>query len=69
MASDRSGDFYARGWSQCVSLGNFDVYRRRFEATRKFFESRFEEANRVGGEMIKTIMESEVKREESQGYR
>lgn len=51
----------ARGWSQCVSLGNFDVYRRRFEETRRFFESRFEEANRVGGEMIKAIMESEVK--------
>jgi prephenate dehydrogenase (NADP+) len=56
----------ARGWSQCVSLGNFDVYRRRFEETRMFFESRFEEANRVGGEMIKAIMESEVKRESSE---
>jgi prephenate dehydrogenase (NADP+) len=56
----------ARGWSQCVSLGNFDVYRRRFEETRMFFESRFEEANRVGGEMIKAIMESEMKRESSE---
>jgi len=54
----------ARGWSQCVSLGNFDVYRRRFEETRKFFEGRFEEANQVGGEMIKAIMESEMRREE-----
>jgi len=54
----------ARGWSQCVSLGDFDVYRRRFEETRKFFEGRFEEANRVGGEMIKAIMESEMRREE-----
>jgi len=34
-----------------------------------FFEGRFEEANRVGGEMIKAIMESEVKREESEGFR
>jgi prephenate dehydrogenase (NADP+) len=58
----------ARGWSQCVSLGNFDVYRRRFEETRKFFEGRFDEANRVGGEMIKAIMESEMRREESEGF-
>ena len=56
----------ARGWSQCVSLGNFEVYRKRFEETRKFFEGRFEEANQVGGEMIKAIMESEVNREESE---
>ena len=56
----------ARGWSQCVSLGSFDVYRKRFEETRNFFEGRFEEANRVGGEMIKAIMESEMRREESE---
>lgn len=24
----------ARGWSQCVSFGSFDLYRRRFEQTR-----------------------------------
>jgi prephenate dehydrogenase (NADP+) len=23
----------ARGWSECVSFGNFDLYRRRFEET------------------------------------
>jgi len=59
----------ARGWSQCVNLGDFDVYQGRFEETRQFFESRFEEANRVGEEMIKAIMESEVEREESEGFR
>lgn len=53
----------ARGWSQCVSFRNFEVYKRRFEETRKFFEGRFEEANRVGGEMIKKIMESEMQRD------
>ena len=53
----------ARGWSQCVSFGSFEVYKRRFEETREFFKGRFEEANRVGGEMIKAIMESEVERE------
>ena len=53
----------ARGWSQCVSFGSFDLYRRRFEHTRGFFESRFEEAGKLGSEMIKAIIESEVKRE------
>lgn len=25
----------ARGWSQCVSFGNFDLYRDRFEQTAR----------------------------------
>jgi prephenate dehydrogenase (NADP+) len=48
----------ARGWSQCVSFGSFEVYRKRFEETRAFFETRFEEAGKLGQEMIKVIMES-----------
>ncbi|KAJ6498460.1 prephenate dehydrogenase [Mycena vitilis] len=50
----------ARGWSQCVSFGSFELYRRRFEETRAFFEGRFEEAGKLGSEMIKAVMESEV---------
>ncbi|KAJ8495495.1 hypothetical protein ONZ45_g12822 [Pleurotus djamor] len=53
----------ARGWSQSVSFGSFEVYRKRFEGTRSFFEERFAEANARGGEMIKAIMESETQRE------
>jgi prephenate dehydrogenase (NADP+) len=53
----------ARGWSQCVSFGSFELYRRRFEETRVFFEGRFEEAGVLGSEMIKAIMESEKERE------
>ncbi|KAJ7689786.1 prephenate dehydrogenase [Mycena rosella] len=53
----------ARGWSQCVSFGSFDLYRRRFEETRVFFDGRFEEAGRLGSEMIKAIMESEVQKD------
>jgi len=48
----------SRGWSQCVSFGNFEWYKSRFEETASFFESRFEEAGRVGSEMIKVIMDS-----------
>lgn len=47
----------ARGWSQCVSFGSFEVFRKRFEGTRAFFESRFKEGNRMGVEMVKTIIE------------
>ncbi|KAJ7047141.1 prephenate dehydrogenase [Mycena alexandri] len=54
----------ARGWSQCVSFGSFELYRRRFEQTRVFFEERFEQAGVLGSEMIKAIMESEKEREE-----
>uniref|UniRef100_A0A8H8CH92 Uncharacterized protein n=1 Tax=Psilocybe cubensis TaxID=181762 RepID=A0A8H8CH92_PSICU len=57
----------ARGWSQCVSFGSFEVYRRRFEETRAFFEGRFEEVGKVGAEMIRAVMESEIKREEEEG--
>ncbi|KAF9454365.1 prephenate dehydrogenase [Macrolepiota fuliginosa MF-IS2] len=53
----------ARGWSQTVSFGSFEVYRRRFDETRRFFEPRFEEAGRLGSQMIKAVMESEVRRE------
>ncbi|EJU03432.1 prephenate dehydrogenase [Dacryopinax primogenitus] len=48
----------ARGWSQCVSFGSFELYRERFTHTATFFESRFPEANRVGSQMIKAILEA-----------
>ncbi|KAI9700762.1 MAG: prephenate dehydrogenase (NADP(+)) [Candelina mexicana] len=48
----------ARGWSDCVSFGNFDSYRDRFERIQKFFRPRFSDATRVGNEMIKAILES-----------
>ncbi|KAI9513478.1 prephenate dehydrogenase [Russula earlei] len=48
----------SRGWSQCVSFGNFDLYQSRFQQTAAFFESRFEEAGRVGTEMLEVIMDS-----------
>jgi prephenate dehydrogenase (NADP+) len=48
----------ARGWSQCVSFGNFGLYQERFERTSKFFETRFPEAAKVGGKMIKALSET-----------
>ncbi|PFH53255.1 hypothetical protein AMATHDRAFT_54967 [Amanita thiersii Skay4041] len=53
----------ARGWSQCVNFESFEVYRKRFQETRMFFEARFEEASKVGSAMIKALMETEIERE------
>ncbi|KAE9399334.1 Prephenate dehydrogenase [Gymnopus androsaceus JB14] len=50
----------ARGWSQCVKFGSFEVYRKRFDETRIFFEPRFAEAGVLGSEMIKAVMASEM---------
>ncbi|KIK64959.1 hypothetical protein GYMLUDRAFT_39359 [Collybiopsis luxurians FD-317 M1] len=50
----------ARGWNQCVKFMSFEVYRKRFDETRVFFEPRFAEAGVLGSEMIKAVMESEV---------
>ena len=47
----------ARGWSQCVSFGNFKLYEERFTDTRRFFEPRFGEANALGSRMIKSILQ------------
>ncbi|TGZ85327.1 Prephenate dehydrogenase [Ascodesmis nigricans] len=46
----------ARGWSEVVSFGDFASYRKRFEGVQRFFENRFAEAQRVGNEMITTIL-------------
>ncbi|TBU50278.1 Prephenate dehydrogenase [Dichomitus squalens] len=51
----------ARGWSQCISFGNFELYKQRFMQTSAFFESRFEEATKVGSAMIQALMDTEDK--------
>jgi prephenate dehydrogenase (NADP+) len=55
----------SRGWSQCVSFGSFDLYKMRFQQTAAFFEPRFEEAGRVGSEMLKVIMDSSTEPQDS----
>ncbi|RPA85410.1 Prephenate dehydrogenase [Ascobolus immersus RN42] len=49
--------FAARAWSDAVQLGDFNAYRKRFEAPQKYFAPRFPEATRLGNEMIHTILE------------
>lgn len=66
--SHRSNDaefvIAARGWSQCISFGSFDLYQTRFMETASFFQSRFEEATKVGSAMIQAIMDSSMNTEE-----
>ncbi|KAI9671253.1 MAG: prephenate dehydrogenase (NADP(+)) [Trizodia sp. TS-e1964] len=56
-SDDLEFTFAARGWSDCVSFGNFTGYRDRFVKTQEFFAPRFPEATRVGNEMINTILQ------------
>ncbi|CAO1618470.1 unnamed protein product [Parajaminaea phylloscopi] len=45
----------ARGWAQAVQFGNFALYEWRFKDTAAFFQPRFDEANKVGTEMLKVL--------------
>jgi len=51
--------FAARAWSDTVESKQFEMYKRRFEGTQKFFEERgrLKEAVSVGNRMIKTILQ------------
>ncbi|KAI9852392.1 MAG: prephenate dehydrogenase (NADP(+)) [Vezdaea acicularis] len=55
-SDDLEFTFAARGWSECVSFGDFDSYQHRFESIQEYFAPRFPEATRVGNEMINTIL-------------
>ncbi|KAL2398618.1 putative prephenate dehydrogenase [NADP(+)] [Exophiala dermatitidis] len=55
-SDDLEFTFAARAWSECVSFGNFEAYRDRFENIQQYFAPRFPEAVRLGNEMIKEIM-------------
>ncbi|CCO29071.1 prephenate dehydrogenase (NADP+) [Rhizoctonia solani AG-1 IB] len=48
----------ARGWSQCVTFGSFELYKDRFQHTQSFFQPRFAEATAIGSKMIKTILDN-----------
>ncbi|KAK6464229.1 hypothetical protein DFJ63DRAFT_283976 [Scheffersomyces coipomensis] len=53
----------ARNWASIITFGNFELYKLEFEKTQKFFQPMFSEANAIGNEMIKTILERVRERE------
>ncbi|RKO92459.1 hypothetical protein BDK51DRAFT_32472 [Blyttiomyces helicus] len=57
---DMRGDdceFYTstRGWVECVELGNFDAYAKRFNDTADFFKDRTVDGAKTSAKMIETI--------------
>ncbi|CAZ80124.1 unnamed protein product [Tuber melanosporum] len=56
-SDDLEFTFAARGWSDAVSFGDFDTYRKRFEMPQEYFAPRFADATKVGNQMISTILE------------
>lgn len=56
-ADDLEFTFAARGWSECVSFGDFASYQDRFERIQVYFAPQFPEAIRIGNEMIKVILD------------
>lgn len=46
----------ARTWSDIVSHGDFGLYKSIFEKTQAYFAPMFPEANKIGNEMIDTIL-------------
>ena len=57
-SDDLEFTFAARGWAECVTLGHFETWEKRFVSTQEFFEPRFAEAKVVGDEMMKRVAES-----------
>ncbi|KAJ5368553.1 uncharacterized protein N7496_008313 [Penicillium cataractarum] len=56
-SDDLEFTFAARAWSDCVSFGDFESYRDRFERIAQYFAPQFPEAAKLGNEMMKTILE------------
>jgi prephenate dehydrogenase (NADP+) len=59
-SDDLEFTFAARGWAECVEIGHFETYEKRFKSTQEFFQPRFEEAKIVGNQMMKKVMETET---------
>ncbi|KAJ6439927.1 putative prephenate dehydrogenase [Purpureocillium lavendulum] len=64
-SDDLEFTFAARGWAECVTLGHFETWEKRFVSTQEFFEPRFAEAKVVGDQMMKKVLEG--MREEETG--
>ncbi|KAM4062292.1 prephenate dehydrogenase [Hirsutella rhossiliensis] len=57
-SDDLEFTFAARGWAECVTLGHFETWEKRFVSTQEFFQPRFAEAKLVGDQMMKKVLES-----------
>ncbi|QPG93902.1 hypothetical protein C2857_003444 [Epichloe festucae Fl1] len=57
-SDDLEFTFAARGWAECVTLGHFETWEKRFVSTQDFFQPRFAEAKKVGDQMMKKVLES-----------
>lgn len=57
-SDDLEFTFAARGWAECVSLGHFETWEKRFVSTQEFFQPRFADAKKVGDEMMKKVQAS-----------
>jgi prephenate dehydrogenase (NADP+) len=55
-SDDLEFTFAARGWSDAVSFGDFNAYRKRFEKPQEYFAPRFADATKLGNEMVRTIL-------------
>lgn len=53
---------FIQAWSDCVSFGDFESYRDRFERIAQYFAPQFPEAAKLGNEMMKTILEKTEKK-------
>lgn len=47
----------ARSWSDLVTSGNYELYKNKFQDIQEFFSPKFVDANKVGNEMIKIILQ------------
>lgn len=52
-----------RTWSSVVRYGDYKLYQKEFEETQSFFQPKFAEANRIGNEMIRTILQKVKERD------
>lgn len=55
-ADDMEFVIAARSWSSIVSFGSYELYKTQFEEVQEFFTPMFPAANKIGNEMIKTIL-------------
>lgn len=53
----------ARNWATIISYGSFEMYKKKFEDTQAFFKPMLSDANAIGNEMIKTILQRVQERE------